>query len=79
MRKSLIAMMAAGALVASGPVVAQTTVAAANVPARSGAQMEDANEARGGFLIPAIAIAGVILLILALTDTWPFDDDPVSP
>ena len=79
MRKSLVALFAAGALAASGPVVAQSRAASAELPARSGAEMEDASELRGGFIIPTVAIVGVILLILALTDTWPFDDEPASP
>ena len=77
MRKSFVALLATGALVATGPVLAQSR--AADMPARSGAPMEDASELRGGFIIPTVAIVGVILLILALTDTWPFDDEPVSP
>ena len=79
MRNRLIALMAAGALVASGPAIAQSR-AADPAPVRSGAEMQDSNEMRGGYIIPAIAVVGVILLILALTDTWPFDDeDSVSP
>ena len=63
MRKSFVALLAAGALVATGPVLAQSR--AADMPARSGAPMEDASELRGGFIIPTVAIVGVILLILA--------------
>ena len=80
MRKSFISLLAAGALVASGPVVAQSRAAAADVPARTGAQMEGESDLRGrGIIIPTVVVVGLILLILALTDTWPFDDDPVSP
>lgn len=79
MRKVFVGLLAAAALVASGPVVAQSRAAPADVPTRSGADMEDSNEVRGGYILPAAAIVAVILVILALTDTWPFDDDPVSP
>ena len=82
MRKSLITLFAATALVVSGPVAAQSRAAAAQAPVRTGAQMDQDSELRGlGVLIPAIALIGVILLILKLTDTWPFDDDgdSVSP
>jgi hypothetical protein len=74
--KKLIALFAATALVAT-PVAAQT--AAAPEPVRAGAEMENENELRGGFIIPTVVVIGVILAILALTDTWPFDEDPESP
>ena len=77
MRKRLVALLTAGALVATGPAVAQSR--AAESPARSGAPMEEASDLRGGFIIPTVAIVGLVLLILALTDTWPFDDEPISP
>jgi hypothetical protein len=57
----------------AAPVMAQTAAA----PARSGAEMEDASELRGGFIIPLIAIIAIILGILAATQG---DDDlPISP
>ena len=55
------------------PVLAQTAA-----PARSGAAMEDANELRGGFIIPLIAIIAIILGILAATNDSD-DDLPHSP
>ena len=79
--KRVLAFLSAAALVASGPVAAQTRSAPAPASAgveRSGAEMEDANELRRGFLLPAVIIA-LILAILAVTDTWPFDEDPESP
>lgn len=85
MRRSLIALLAASALVASGPVVAQSRATAAPAAAesvRTGAAMDDESELRGrGILIPAIVITGLILLLLKLTDTFPFgdDQDSVSP
>ena len=72
-RKASLAAMLAISTVAA-PVMAQTTAAP---PARSGAQMEDANELRGGFIIPLLAIIAIILGILAATQG---DDDlPNSP
>jgi hypothetical protein len=78
-RRKLVALFTAAALVATGPAIAQSRAASAPSVERSGAEMEKANELRGGYLIPTVAIIGLILLILALTDTWPFDDEPVSP
>ena len=80
MRNKLITLFAAAAL-ASGPVAAQAQSAAplsVVTAARAGAQTDDANEIRGGIILPALAIIAVIA-VLALTDTWPFDDGPSSP
>jgi len=60
---------------ASTPVLAQSA-ASLSVAARSGATTEDANELRGGFLIPAIAVVAIILGILAATGGG---DRPHSP
>ena len=86
MRSKLVGLFAAAALISTGPVVAQSRAAEANVPARSGAAVDDANQLRGGIGIhplEIVATLGLIVWILALTDTWPFDDDeedfPVSP
>ena len=64
---------------ASTPVLAQTASSAAplSVAARSGATTGDANELRGGFIIPAIAVVAIILGILALTGGH--GDRPHSP
>jgi len=73
LRKASIAAALAVSMV-SAPVVAQTQAAPVQ---RSGAAMEDANELRGGFIIPLIAIIAIILGILAAIDE---DDDlPTSP
>ncbi|HYI64448.1 MAG TPA: hypothetical protein VEW71_06130 [Allosphingosinicella sp.] len=61
---------------ASTPVLAQSA-ASLSVAARSGATTEDANELRGGFIIPAIAVVAIILGILALTGGG--GDRPHSP
>jgi len=60
---------------ASTPVLAQSA-ASLSVAARSGATTEDANDLRGGFLIPAIAVIAIILGILAATGGG---DRPSSP
>lgn len=79
MRKSITALFAAAALTAS-PVIAQTQAAPTELPARSAAQLEDANELRGGYILPLTGLIAALLIVLALTDTWPFDDDdPASP
>jgi hypothetical protein len=66
----------AAALAASmtaAPLMAQSAAA----PARSGAEMEDASELRGGFIIPLIALIAIILGILAATNSD--GDPPTSP
>lgn len=75
-KASLAAMLAVSMV--STPVLAQT---ASSLPqtesARSGAEMEDANAVRGGFLIPLLAIIAIILGILAAISDG--GEDPVSP
>jgi hypothetical protein len=80
MRKKIIALIAATAL-AAGPATAQAVSASSlslAATVRAGAETDDANEIRGGIILPTLAIIAVIAL-LALTDTWPFDDGPSSP
>jgi hypothetical protein len=62
---------------ASTPVLAQTSAAPLSVAARSGASTSDANELRGGFIIPLVAVIAVILGILAATNGG--GDKPHSP
>jgi hypothetical protein len=63
---------------ASTPVLAQTVSAAPlSVAARTGATTADANELRGGFIIPLIAVVAIILGILAATSGH--GDRPHSP
>lgn len=70
LRKGSLAAALAVAMV-SAPALAQTQAVE-----RTGAEMEQANELRGGFIIPLIAIVAVILGILAAIDD---DDRPTSP
>jgi hypothetical protein len=64
---------------ASTPVLAQSASSAAplSVAARSGATTADANEMRGGFIIPVVAVVAIILGILAATKGS--GDRPHSP
>ncbi|HEX9932945.1 MAG TPA: hypothetical protein VGB08_08905 [Allosphingosinicella sp.] len=73
MKKTLVA--AAAFSLAASPVLAQSQTA----PVEPATEQVEGSEFRGGFLLPAIAIAAIVLAILALTDTWPFGDDPESP
>ena len=75
-KASLAAMLAVS--MASTPVLAQSapSAAALSVAERSGATTEDANELRGGFIIPLLAVLAVIAgLIIAFGG----DDEPESP
>jgi hypothetical protein len=74
MFKKTVAAAAALSL-AAGPVLAQSQAA----PVEPASEQVQGSEFRGGVILPAIAIAALILAILALTDTWPFSDDPESP
>ena len=65
-KKASVAAMLAVSM-ASTPVLAQTSAAPLSVAARSGAQTDNANELRGGFIIPLVAIVAIILGILAAT------------
>ena len=74
--KRITGAVAAALLVTStlaSPVMAQTATSVA----RAGAEVEDASELRGGFLIPAIAVIAIILGILAAVGGD--DDGPTSP
>ena len=65
--------------VTSAPVLAQTDASRLSVSAaqRAGATTEEANEMRGGFIIPLLALGAIILGILVLLDD---DEDlPESP
>jgi hypothetical protein len=68
---------------ASAPVIAQAQTyspAAAPTVQRTAAELEDANELRGGFIIPLIALIAIILGLCAATDICGSDDDgPTSP
>jgi sensor histidine kinase regulating citrate/malate metabolism len=75
-KKASIAAVLAASMAAT-PVLAQTAPAPIE-SVRSGADMDDASELRGGFIIPLIAIVAIILGILAATSDSD-DDLPTSP
>lgn len=68
--KHALAALAATSLVAT-PVAAQAAAA------RTASPVEDSENLRGGWLVPAIAIIAVLLGILAITSGG--DDLPTSP
>ena len=76
-KASLAAMLAVS--MASTPVLAQTAPSAAplSVAERSGATTSDANELRGGFLIPLLAILAVIAGVIVAVSGH--NDNPTSP
>lgn len=78
-KASLVAMLAVS--MTGTQVLAQTaTAASARAPtaaARSGADMEDASELRGGAFIALLAIIAIIIGILCAMGGD--DDNPVSP
>ena len=78
-KKATVAAMLAVSM-AGSPVLAQSAAPSAaplSVAARAGATTEDANEIRGGFIIPLIAVVAIILGILAATGGS--GDRPNSP
>lgn len=81
MRRKIVALIAASAF-AAGPVAAQAQSAAPlsiAAAARAGAETRDANEYRGGVILPTLAIVAIIAL-LAATNTFPFGGgDAESP
>jgi hypothetical protein len=73
LRKVSLAAALAVSMV-SAPVMAQTQQPAPIE--RSGAEMDDANELRGGFIIPLIALIAIILGLCVATDICGGDNDP---
>jgi hypothetical protein len=77
-KASLVAMLAVS--MAGTPVLAQSAQrapAATSQTARAGANVEDSNELRGGFIIPVLALLAVIAGILAATSGG--GNRPTSP
>ena len=75
-KKASVAAALAVSMV-STPVLAQSA-APLSVAARSGAATSEANELRGGFIIPLIAIVAIILGILAATGGGDRPSQPLS-
>ena len=76
MRFTNILAATAAMTLAAAPVVAQA--ASQPVSAREASEVSDAENMRGGFLIPMIAVIAIILGILAATGGGN-DDPPHSP
>jgi hypothetical protein len=79
MRKSVLAAVAAVSMIGvsggalAAPSAAPLSVASANV--RAGADMEDANDYRGGYIIPGLILVVIGVLVYVLTK----NDEPTSP
>lgn len=75
LRKALVSVVALS--MAVSPALAQGKDAA---PPPAAESAEGSELFRGGIIIPTLVVLAAVLVILAATDTWPFDeDDPVSP
>lgn len=78
MLKKAIVSLAALSFMAS-PVLAQSR-AAPPAPEPAAESVEGSELYRTGFIIPLLGVTLLVLVILAATKTFPFDDDePVSP
>jgi hypothetical protein len=76
LKKALVSVAALS--LAASPVLAQA--GASGAMPEPAAETSEGNELfRGGIIIPTLVVLTVILIILAATDTWPFDDEPASP
>lgn len=75
MRLTNILTAGAALGLATAPVAAQA--ASQPLPSRQGSQLTEAENLRGGFIIPLIAVVAIILGILAATGGG--DDEPTSP
>jgi hypothetical protein len=77
LKKALVSVVALS--LAAGPVPAQAGTP--NLVPEPTAESAEGNQLfRGGIIIPTLVVLTVLLIVLAATDTWPFDDDePESP
>jgi hypothetical protein len=73
MLKKTLAAAAALSLAAT-PVLAQS-----RAPIEPASEQVEGSEIRGGVILPSLALIALILAVLKLTDSWPFDEDPQSP
>lgn len=81
MRKSILAVAAAISMISlSSGAVAQSAAALSVQPlslqSNAGADLQDANSIRGGFILPTIGILAIVAVIYLLTKGG---DDPASP
>jgi hypothetical protein len=77
MRKSMLAVAAAVSMLSlSGGALAQSAAPLSlRADARAGVDLKDANDIRGGFILPTLAVLAIIALVYVLTK----DGDPASP
>ena len=77
LKKAMVSLAALSFM--ANPVLAQST-AAAPTPEPAAETVEGSELYRTGFIIPLLGVTILVLVILAATETFPFDDDePVSP
>jgi ABC-type sugar transport system substrate-binding protein len=77
LKKAMVSLAALSFM--ANPVLAQSA-AAAPAPEPAAETVEGNELYRTGFIIPLLGVTILILVILAATETFPFDDDePVSP
>ncbi len=79
--KKLAALAALSLMTASSAAVAQSaaSLSLAQAPvARAGAELEDANDIRGGFILPLIAIVAIVVAVILLTGGGS-EAEPASP
>ena len=77
LKKAMVSLAALSFM--ANPVLAQSA-AAAPAPEPAVETVEGNELYRTGFIIPLLGVTILILVILAATETFPFDDDePVSP
>ncbi len=77
MRGRLLAVAAAFSMVtlSSGAMAQSAAPLSIAAATRAGADLEQPNDIRGGFILPTLALIGIIALIYVVTK----DDDPASP
>jgi hypothetical protein len=77
LKKAMVSLAALSFM--ANPVLAQSA-AAAPAPEPVEETVEGNELYRTGFIIPLLGVTILVLVILAATETFPFDDDePVSP
>jgi len=77
LKKAMVSLAALSFM--ANPVLAQATTAPA-APAPAAETVEGSELYRTGIILPLLGVTVLLLVILAATKTFPFDEDePVSP